>query len=208
MIFKIQLLHESTHDDHPPFLSVYKNVWPVKFCSSIKMTNTYLMFTAQLESEFLMRWRWTKNLFPIFFLEKLSQSRERCTNCAPYGLSGNTGAAYVRLLRPSFSAPLSPNDPIFLLKINGSHSMTPYFFFRSPKASKCTISTVNWLFQMILCTINIGASMGLEGPHRKTENHILTKCHHNFGPKCGLTPNEIYELHPKLSYTLLRSTNE
>ena len=34
-----------------------------------------------------------------------------------------------KAVKTSISAPLSPNDPIvgLLLKINGSHSMTPYF---------------------------------------------------------------------------------
>ena len=45
--------------------------------------------------------------------------------------------------------------PYFFLKINGSHSITPYFFFRSVTQSQYffKISTTNWLFQMILCTI-------------------------------------------------------
>ena len=42
---------------------------------------------------------------------------------------------YVGLLRPPFPAPLSPNDPLFLMKIGGSHSMTPIFLNLSPKAS-------------------------------------------------------------------------
>ena len=67
------------------------------------------------------------------------------------------GAAYVGL---------SPSDPIFLWKIDSSHSATPcflfaclficlFFFDMSPESNNLLIfliSTANWLFQMILCT--------------------------------------------------------
>ena len=59
--------------------------------------------------------------------------------------------SYVGLLRPTFSAQLSPNE----LTIDDSHSMT-YLFLSicHPKpALNYSILTANWLFQMILCAI-------------------------------------------------------
>ena len=91
--------------------------------------------------------------------------------------------------------------------------MTPYFFENqwlslndlvtfsfdlSPKASNLSISTENRTFQMRLCTIFLfevrnsllGASMRLERLSPKAKNYILTQSPHNFGPKCGLSPND------------------
>ena len=82
------------------------------------------------------------------------------------------GATYVGLLRPPFSAPLSPNDPIFFFFLNWWLSLKdPLFSFGlSRKASNFSIfPTADWLFQMILCTILskvrnsiLGISMGLK----------------------------------------------
>ena len=76
------------------------------------------------------------------------------------------GAAYVGLLY--FSAPLSPNDPIFFFKSMAlaQRSLIASFDL-SPKASNFSISTANWLFQVNLCTIIRNSILGIfMGPKR------------------------------------------
>ena len=59
-----------------------------------------------------------------------------CSIFCPEGHSHFGGAAYIGLWKLPLSATLSRNDPIFLFKIDGSHSTTIYFSFdQSPKTS-------------------------------------------------------------------------
>ena len=108
-----------------------------------------------------------------------------------------------RAIRPPFSAPLSPNDPIFFFKSMALAQRPLLFSFDlSPKASNFSISTANWLFQVILCTILLskvrnsilGISMGLKRlspkdpkitflpnvPIKKCRMQSLTKRPHTF----------------------------
>ena len=109
-------------------------------------------------------------------------------SCRGGGHSHIGGAAYVGLLRPPFSAPLSPkwlqNTP--LSKIDGSHSMTLFFFryvTRSQKfftIIKQQIGCFEWFWaQFSFWNLNFNIScfyVGLKRLSQKGQNYILTQC--------------------------------
>ena len=64
------------------------------------------------------------------------------------------GAAYVGLLRPLFFSTTVTQWPhIFFKSMALAQRHLIFSFDLSPKASNFSISTANWLFQVILCTI-------------------------------------------------------